>query len=133
MPRILVVDDDESIRNSISFVLDTAGIETMTVESGERALDVFDRTAFDAAIVDLILPGMSGLETVRALRTRVPRLPVAVVSGALHGDGASELARMASEFDGITMLAKPFKLSDLLHTVRAIMADPAPDAARLAG
>jgi DNA-binding response OmpR family regulator len=134
MPRILVVDDDAAIRDSVRLVLDTAGIESVTAESGERALDTFGCGAFDAAIVDLMLPGMSGLETVHALRARSPGLPVILVSGSMmHGPGAPDMMRVAAELDGVTSLSKPFKLSDLLHTVRAIIADAPPAAAKLAG
>jgi CheY-like chemotaxis protein len=119
VPRILVVDDDASIRDSIKLVLETVGIETISAENGERALEAFTRSGCDGAIIDLMMPGMSGMETVSALREKSPELPIVVVSGSLtRGAGASELARMASEFKGVTSLAKPFKLAELLQAVR---------------
>ena len=88
MPRILVVDGDAAIRESIRLVLDTAGI--------------------------------NGIETIRALRARVPGLRVIVISGSLmHGGDAVDLKRMVAEIEGVTSLAKPFKLGELLDTVRA--------------
>jgi two-component system, chemotaxis family, chemotaxis protein CheY len=119
VPRILVVDDDVTIRDSIKLVLETAGIEIMTAESGERALEAFSGAAFDGAIIDLMMPGMSGLETVCALREKSPDLPIVIVSGSLtRGVAMPELLRMATELKGVTSLAKPFKLSELLQTVR---------------
>ena len=96
MQRILVVDDDHSIRESIRLALDTIGMTAVTAESGERALEAFDG-AFDGAIVDLMMPGINGFETIRALRARAPDLPVIVVSGSLvqAGPGAEDLLRMA--------------------------------------
>lgn len=120
MPRILVVDDDATIRDSIRLALDTVGVETILAENGERALEAFGHATFDGAIVDLMMPGMDGLATIRALRERAPGLPVVVVSGSIMqaGVGAPDLMRMATELMGVTSLSKPFKLSDLLRIVR---------------
>ena len=121
MPRILVVDGDAAIRESIRLVLDTVGVETVLAESGERALEALSRAPFDGAIVDLMMmPGINGIETIRALRARVPGLRVIVISGSLmHGGDAVDLKRMVAEIEGVTSLAKPFKLGELLDTVRA--------------
>jgi two-component system response regulator HydG len=119
VPRILVVDDDVTIRDSIKLVLETIGIETIPAENGERALEAFGRTGCDGAIVDLMMPGMSGLETVCALREQSPELPILVVSGSLTpGSNAPELLRLATELKGVSSLAKPFRLSELLQAVR---------------
>jgi CheY-like chemotaxis protein len=126
VPRILVVDDDASIRESIRLALATIGIETVPVESGERALEVFARAALDGAIVDLMMPGINGYETITALRARAPALPVIVMSGSLMqpGSGAPDLMRAASGLGGVAMLAKPFRLADLLAKARACFLDP---------
>lgn len=125
MPRILVVDDDATIRDSIKLVLETVGIQTITAENGERALEAFGEAGCDGAIIDLMMPGMSGLETVRALREKSPELPIVVVSGSLtHGVALPELLRMATELEGVTSLAKPFKLTELLQTVRERFGGP---------
>jgi CheY-like chemotaxis protein len=125
--RILVVDDDGAIRESIRLALETSGMAVVTAESGERALEVFN-TSFNGVIVDLLMPGMNGLETITALRARAPELPIIVVSGSLvqAGRGAEDLLRMALGLHGVAILAKPFKLSELLHTARACFVDPIP-------
>lgn len=127
MQRILVVDDDHAIRESIRLALETSGMAAVTVESGERALEAFDAT-FTGAIVDLMMPGMNGFETIRALRARAPQLPIIVVSGSLvqAGPNAEDLLRMALGMDGVAILAKPFKLSELLRTARASFVDAEP-------
>jgi len=126
VPRILVVDDDDAIRESIRLALTTGGMTVATAESGERALETFD-AAFDGAIVDLMMPGMNGFETIKALRARAPNLPIIVVSGALvQAGGAPDLLRLALGLHGVAILAKPFKLSDLLRTASASFADATP-------
>jgi len=119
VPRILVVDDDVTIRDSIKLVLETIGFETVPAENGERALEAFARTGCDGAIVDLMMPGMGGLETICALREKSPELPIVVVSGSLtKGVAMPEMLLMATELKGVTGLAKPFKLAELLQAVR---------------
>ena len=127
MPRILVVDDDDPIRESIRLALDIIGLEVVTAENGERALEAFARMPFDGAMVDLMMPGMNGLETIRALRARAPELPIVVVSGSLMqaGSGVPDLLRVATAMQGVTSLSKPFKLSDLLGVARASFIVPA--------
>jgi CheY-like chemotaxis protein len=117
--RILVVDDDATVRDSIRLVFRSVGIEAVTAENGERALEAFGQAVFDGAIVDLMMPGMNGLETIRALRARAPDLPIIIVSGSLmRGDEAAQMLRMAVELEGVTSLSKPFGLNELLNQVR---------------
>jgi CheY-like chemotaxis protein len=125
--RILVVDDDDAIRESVRLALNTIGMTVVSAESGERALEAFDM-AFDGAIIDLMMPGINGLETIKALRARAPDLPIIVVSGSLMqaGHGAEDLLRMALGMHGVAILAKPFKLSELLRAARACFAATPP-------
>jgi two-component system cell cycle sensor histidine kinase/response regulator CckA len=124
VPRILVVDDDDSIRESIRIGLSCADIETVGAESGEHALEVFPRTAFDGAIVDLMMPGMDGLETIEALRALAPGLPAVLISGALMraDPNAPDLLKMSRRLPDVARLAKPFTIDELLHTVRNCIA-----------
>jgi DNA-binding NtrC family response regulator len=125
VPRILVVDDDDPIRESIRLALELAGIDVTMAESGERAQEACAATTFDGAIVDLLMPGMSGLDTIRALRIRAPGLPVIVISGSLmQGSGATDMLRNAMTLPNIAVLPKPFKLSELMTLARALFALP---------
>jgi DNA-binding NtrC family response regulator len=120
VPRILVVDDDDPIRESIRLALELAGIDVTMAESGERAQEVCAATTFDGAIVDLLMPGMSGIDTIRALRARDPGLPVIVISGSLmQGSSATDMLRNAMTLPHIAVLPKPFKLSELMTIARA--------------
>ena len=123
---ILVVDDDADIRESIRFALEANGIAAVAVESGARALEVFSRAWFDGAIVDLMMRGITGADTVFSLRARAPDLPIVVIAGApVQGGGGADLMRIASELPGVRVLPKPFKLAELLRAVRAFAAQPA--------
>lgn len=124
MARILVVDDDDSIRELIRLALTSVGFDVVAVESGERAVEVVSATLYDAAIVDLMMPGMDGMETIQALRTRAPGLPAVIMSGALmRADaGAPDFLRMASKLLDVTRLSKPFTLPELVRSVRGCIA-----------
>ena len=121
---ILVVDDDAGIRESIRFALEANGIAAVAVESGARALEMFSRAWFDGAIVDLMMRGITGADTVFSLRARAPDLPIVVIAGAPM-QGGGDLMRIASELPGVRVLPKPFKLAELLRAVRAFAAAPA--------
>src|SRR5687768_10559045 len=85
MRRLLVIDDDESVRETFDFFLGQLGYEVVLAEDGVRGVEAFDNS-FDGAIVDLIMPAMSGLEVCRILRTRTAEagrdFPVWVVTSA---------------------------------------------------
>jgi DNA-binding NtrC family response regulator len=80
-PRILLVDDSDSIRSYVSGWLEQQGYRVDAAEDGRRALALLDAGAVpDLVLLDVMMPGMDGLETLRALRERSPRLPVVMVS-----------------------------------------------------
>ena len=66
MPRILIVDDDKAVRTAIQVLLEYEGFEVVVVENGRSAIEAATKTSIDAAIVDIVMPGMDGLETIKA-------------------------------------------------------------------
>ena len=103
-------------------MLKTSGHQVQSYESGLELLKNAGQLDEGCILLDIRMPGMDGLETIDALRARVPGLPIVVVSGSLHSGTSTNLMRIASELPGVTGLAKPFKLSDLLRAVRAALA-----------
>jgi CheY-like chemotaxis protein len=89
-------------------------------ESGHRAVDAIEAYAFEVAIVDIFMPGMSGLETIKIFRRNAPTLPILVVSGyAMRnvGDPSEDFFRMALDLGAVCCLAKPFGSAELLQAV----------------
>ena len=70
MTRVLVVEDEESYSDALSYVLRKEGFEVAVAETGPDALDEYDRAGADIVLLDLMLPGLSGTEVCRALRSR---------------------------------------------------------------
>ena len=125
MARILVIDDDQPVRATIKLVLETQGFEVVAVESGRAGKKAIEATRFDAAIVDVFMPEMDGLETIRALRRRCPDLPIITVSGAISlfdyrdtMEPPPDYLAMAAELGAVASVAKPFQPRDLLRAVR---------------
>jgi CheY-like chemotaxis protein len=125
MARILVIDDDQPVRATIKLVLETQGFEVVAVESGRAGKKAIEAASFDAAIVDVFMPEMDGLETIKALRRRCPELPIIAVSGAISlfdyrdvMEPPPDYLAMAAELGAVASVAKPFQPRDLLRAVR---------------
>ncbi|MCX8107178.1 MAG: sigma-54 dependent transcriptional regulator [Verrucomicrobiae bacterium] len=113
-PRILIVDDDAGQRSLLDSFLRNQGFETLTVSSGEQALDLLGREQIDMMISDVRMPGISGLETLRLARRKNFALPVLLVTA--YADIRDAVGAMR---DGaVDYLAKPIDLDELLELVR---------------
>ena len=82
MSRILVIDDEEIIRTLMLEILESAGHEVVGAETAERALTLLEETEFELVVSDVVMPGLSGLELLGAVRARRASLPVVLVTGA---------------------------------------------------
>ena len=107
--RILVVDDDPGLRDYLEALASSRGYGVYTAATGEEALRRIDDVLPDLVTLDLVLPGIDGLETLRRLKQRLPDVPVVMLSG--HGQARSIVEAMklgASDF-----LRKPFEVEEL--------------------
>ncbi len=110
MSRILVIDDEDVIRGLVAEILESGGHDVTSAESAERALDLLEVSDFDLVVSDVIMPGLSGLELLEAVRARRASLPVVLVTGAGTYDTLSQaLTRGAAG-----LVTKPFAHADLL-------------------
>lgn len=116
-PVVHVIDDDEAMRESISFLLDTAGLASLTYESAVAFLGQIDTLAPGCIVTDIRMPEMSGLELARRLKERGVPHPVIVITG--HGD--VPLAVEAMKIGVADFLEKPFDDDALLNAVTATL------------
>jgi len=113
MSRILVIDDEDVIRGLVMEILDAAGYAVTGADSAERALRLLERNEYDLVVSDVIMPGLSGLELLEAVRSRRASLPVVLVTGAGTYDTLSQaLTRGAAG-----LVTKPFTHADLRQAV----------------
>jgi two-component system response regulator PilR (NtrC family) len=111
--RILIVDDEEVLRDVLDAVLRREGFDVVLAASGEEALNLLDGEDVDLAILDIMLPGISGIDTLRAIRISNPNLPVIVITAFSSIDGAIE----AMKHGAFHYIPKPFKNEEVVLTV----------------
>ena len=116
MKRILIVDDERPMLRALGAHLEARGYEVDLVETGEAALSRGATSVHDAAIVDLGLPGIDGIEVVHGLRGWTS-IPIIVLS-ARHQDSQKIMALDAGADDYVT---KPFSMGELLARLRAAL------------
>ncbi len=108
-PRILVVDDDPGIGEMLAKALKRHGFEVDTAASADEALQKSETTAYDAAIVDLVMPGHDGAELAEALRRRTPGMPIGLMTGYTNSP-----LLLAAEKSGMAAFKKPLLIQDLV-------------------
>src|ERR671926_350788 len=87
MERILVVDDEQTVRDALAALLRQEGYRVVPAESGHTAVEAIEAFTFDLIIVDIFMPGMNGLETIKVFRANAPNVPIIAMSGYASGSG----------------------------------------------
>ncbi len=126
MARILLIDDDEMLRETAEFALRRAGHEVLTAETGVGAAGIVDRAKVDLVITDILMPEKEGIETIRDLRRGGHKVPILAISGDTRGDVGGYLG-VAKRLGATETLAKPFSASQLVAAAqRCLQAAVAP-------
>jgi two-component system response regulator AtoC len=112
--RILIVDDDEALRDSLELVLASEGYTVTTAHCGEAALARLEEQPVDVVLCDLRMPGLDGFELLPQIRRQAPGVPIVLMSAYGGGDLAVEAMRRGA-YD---YLAKPFQPSEVVLTLR---------------
>jgi two-component system nitrogen regulation response regulator NtrX len=113
-PRILVIDDESAIRDSLKMILEYEGYEVITAATGEEGIAQAEREAPDLAFLDVKMPGMDGLEVLQRLRHIVEVTPIVVISG--HGTVSTAVE--ATKLGAFDFIEKPLERERVLVTVR---------------
>jgi DNA-binding NtrC family response regulator len=121
--RVLVVDDDEGVLSSLERGLSRAGYEVRVATSGGDALTLLEgeETAFDVAVIDLMLPDTWGPQMAVLHSQLQPELKVIYISG--HGNDDAVLAATSTQSGDVAFLPKPFAVKDLVALIREKLGD----------
>jgi FixJ family two-component response regulator len=111
---VIVVDDDLSVRRALRLQLQVAGFNVLVFQSGESLLGSDFPTNDTCLLLDIYMPGMSGIELCRILAASGRRLPTVLMSGS--DDRLTR--RVMSESEAVASLFKPFDQKDLLHAIQ---------------
>lgn len=116
MSKILIVEDEEALSDPLAFLLGREGFQTIVVDNGLDALPVFDREGADLVLLDVMLPGMSGMEVCRKLR-EVSSVPIIMLTAK-----DSELDKVLGlELGADDYATKPYSARELIARIRAVL------------
>ena len=117
--RILVVDDEKPVRDALALLLRHEGYRVVVAESGHTAVEAIEAFTFDLIVVDIFMPGMNGLETIKVFHTDAPAVPIIAMSGYASGSGFvdPDFFRTAMDYGATCCLRKPFRREQLLDAI----------------
>lgn len=120
MTQILIIDDDEAMRDLMSRALRMKGYDVLVARDGGEGIAEWDRVHPDLVITDLYMPNVDGIETILALRTRKPGLPIVATSG---GDSRASFLALdsAGDLGATVVLPKPFAPDELWAAVETAL------------
>lgn len=123
MPTILLVDDDDLLRDALHQTLVRAGYDVEDASDGAAALRAYRKRPRDVVITDIVMPGKEGLETIRALRAQDLDVKIIAISGGGVGR-ADDYLNVAQKLGATRILAKPFSGAEIVALVAAVLAGP---------
>lgn len=121
MARVLVVEDEEQVRDMIRQTLERAGHEVFEAADGEEGLAVFDTASIDLVVTDILMPKKGGLATILELRQKNPDLKIIAMSGGGRS-GKLNFLSTAKTFPGVRTFRKPFRKTEFLAAVDELLA-----------
>ena len=119
MPSVLVVDDEDQIRQLIRETLEQAGYEVREARDGKEGLDRYRQDASDLVIMDILMPDQDGLESIMTLRREFPASKVIAITGGSDMIGILNFLDVAKMLGARRTLQKPFDMKTLLDAAAA--------------
>lgn len=117
MKKILVIDDDDGVRTALSDLLRCKGYYICEASSGKDAIEMVKSEDFDIVLLDLMMPGMDGIDTLRELRRLNPKTRVIMITAFATVENAVDaIKKGASDY-----ISKPFKTNELLVTIKRVL------------
>lgn len=117
MPRILVVEDEKDVREFLQEELSDVGYSVSAVKDGVQAIVTAAEQSFDLVLLDMLMPGLDGIQTIKVLQKIQPLMPIIGLTGYV---GRGYMAQ-ASAF-GVTCLSKPLDMEELLREINDALA-----------
>jgi len=125
MARILLIDDDDSLRTMLRLTLTHFGHIVIEARNGKEGLDLFPHAGADVVITDIVMPEKEGIEVLMVLRKAEPPVKIIAMSGGGRVS-ATDYLRIATQLGAARVLAKPFSNEVLKATVDEVLAADAP-------
>jgi two-component system, LuxR family, response regulator FixJ len=122
--KVYVIDDDDAMRDSLNFLLDSSGFEVTLFETAQQFLDTLPALAFGCVVSDVRMPGIDGIELLKRLQALQSTFPIVVMTG--HGD--VPLAVEAMKLGAVDFLEKPFEDDRLIGMIETAIRQSEPAA-----
>jgi CheY-like chemotaxis protein len=119
--NILIIEDDELIRDVLKQLLEREGYNVTTARNGKIGIELFQAEPSDLVITDLIMPEKEGIETIRELRKDYPDLKIIAISGGGNIIAPTEYLNIAQRLGVQKTLSKPFKTEEILEAIRQLL------------
>jgi len=116
MPKLLIADDERGSREALRLIFDKE-FEVLLAESAEEAQTLLAREPVDLALLDVVMPGRSGIDLLRLIHADHPDLPVIMVSASTAIPSVVEAIRLGA----VDFVGKPFDIENLRHIVRRVV------------
>lgn len=124
MTNILLVDDDQAVRDTLSDILLTAGYAVEQAEDGAIALSLIEQTEYDLIVLDVFMPEIDGIELIRVLDKRDTHPPLITISGGGGVLPPSWSSKITEVFGIASALTKPIDMNDFLSAVKDALGSP---------
>lgn len=118
--RILIVDDEKSLRDILELTLRSEGYQVLTAADGNEAMELARTIPFDLVVTDIMMPGKGGIETIMELRALNEDLKIIAMSGGQPG-GTTDFLAQAITLGASATLRKPFESTRFVSTLRAVL------------
>ncbi len=121
MARIIVIDDDEQIRDMLRLMLERAGYNVTTATNGDEGLKLQEKEKADLVITDILMPVQEGIGTIYELRHNYPEVKIIAISGGGGYGTPSHYVDMAKKIGAHRVFMKPFDTQQMLDTVSELL------------
>jgi two-component system, chemotaxis family, chemotaxis protein CheY len=121
MPSVLVVDDEEQVRQLIRITFEQSGYRVVEASNGKAALEQYRLTPTDLAIIDILMPDQDGLESISMIRHESPKVKIIAMTGSNDMIGILNFLDVAKMLGAHRTLQKPFEMKELLNAAQSIL------------
>lgn len=122
MGSILIIEDDNEIRNMLKIMVQRAGFSVQTARNGLEGVKTFRRAPSDVVITDIVMPEKEGLETILELREDYPEVKIIAISGGGRHDAKNYL-QSAKDFGADYIFHKPFSQKEIITAIKDLLKD----------
>ncbi|MEW6757783.1 MAG: response regulator [Acidobacteriota bacterium] len=122
-PKILLADDERDFTETMKKILSRRGYDVETAPDGSQALRVVLRGGVDVVLLDLKMPGLQGIDTLREMKRLAPEVPVVILTGHLLKSTEQEGLRLGA----FAYLTKPCTLEEIVRTIEEARSGPPPE------